>query len=324
MASFQSQVYTQPAPGVAGDFCDHNPRHTVDAGPGGLVAGASGVYVGRFAWATDPADGDGSPAVVNNTGFGQVTGFVHREQGVALITTYLAASSNLVPPGFGITLHSSGGFWAKNDGVTEAQPGMKAFANIADGKVTFAASGTITGGASCVSASIASTTLTLVGAISGQTLTVASVSAGTVYPGAKLSSNAVGVILPYGTIDPNTGVASTGTGTTGTYVLSAGEQTVAAGTTIGGTYGLLTNGTVTGVITVGMVLSGTGVVTSPPTVVTYIASGAGGSGGTSVVTDNTVVNSTTIVGSSTVETKWYARSTGLAGEIVKISSQALG
>jgi len=40
---FQRQVYPQPAAGVEGDFCDHNPRATVDAGPGGLVAGANGL-----------------------------------------------------------------------------------------------------------------------------------------------------------------------------------------------------------------------------------------------------------------------------------------
>jgi len=313
----QTQANTQPAPAVLGDFCDKNPRYTVDAGPGGLIAGASGVFIGRFAWATDPADADGAPSVVSNSGFGPVTGFVHREQ-QGLIVDYLANSSLKIQAGYAVTLFNGGGFWAKNSGSNEAQPGMKAFASVSDGTVSFAAAGTIPGGASGATASIADTTLTLVGGVSGNVLTVASVSAGVVYPGTILSSNAVGTVLPYGS------GGTTGTGGAGTYLLDTGEQSVAAGTTIGGDYGLMSNGTVTGAFAVGMLLSGTGVVTSPPTTVTYLASGAGGTGGTSVVSNKTVVSSTTIVGSTSIETKWFARSTGLTGEIVKISDKALG
>ena len=86
MGDFPSQVQVQPAIGVEGDFCDSNPRFTVDAGPGGMVSGPSGVYVGRFAWAIAPLDSDGTPATVSNSGWGPVTGFVHREQ-QGLITT---------------------------------------------------------------------------------------------------------------------------------------------------------------------------------------------------------------------------------------------
>jgi hypothetical protein len=101
-----------------------------------------------------------------------------------------------------------------------------------------------------------------------------------------------------------------------------GEQSVAAGTTIGGLYGVITFGTVTGgPFAVGMVLTGTGVAAN--TVITDTITG-GGTSGTMVTNPNTAVSSTTIVGSSVVETKWYARSTGLNGEVVKISSQPLG
>lgn len=310
--NFQQQVNVQPAPGVLGDFCDRNPRSTVLAGPGGLVAGASGVTVGRFAWATYPADGDGSPAIVNNFGTGPVTGFVHREQ-QALITTYLADASLVVPQGFPVTLFSQGGFWALNSGATEAQNGMKAFANIATGAVTFAAAGTISGGASGATSAVVSTTLTLVGSVAGNILTVTSVSAGSVYNGAILSSNAVGTV-----ISQLTGTAKGA----GTYLLSVGEQSVAAGTTIGGLYGVITYGTVTGgPFTVGMALTGTGVPTNA-----YVSDDitGGATSGTQVVNPNTAVSSTTIVGSTTIETKWYARSTGLNGEIVKISNVVLG
>ena len=88
----QSSVTVQPAPAIAGDFASANPRYTVDAGPGGLIAGPSGVTIGLFAWASfQYNDADGAPAALNNYGAGPVTGFVGRsEQG--LITTYLAQS----------------------------------------------------------------------------------------------------------------------------------------------------------------------------------------------------------------------------------------
>ena len=50
MAGFQSSVAVQPVMAVPGDFASHNPRWAVNAGPGGLIAGALGVTVGRFAW----------------------------------------------------------------------------------------------------------------------------------------------------------------------------------------------------------------------------------------------------------------------------------
>ena len=48
---FQTQVNWGMAPGVEGDFCNHNVRTTVDAGPGGLVAHfEEGCIIARFAW----------------------------------------------------------------------------------------------------------------------------------------------------------------------------------------------------------------------------------------------------------------------------------
>lgn len=317
MGDFPSQVTTQPAIGVQGDFCDHNPRSSVDAGPGGMVAGASGALVGLFGWATYPADGDGAPSVVNNFGAGPVTGFIHREQ-QGLLTVYLQASSLLVPAGFPITVMSSGGYFAKNAGATQAQFGMKAFANINDGTVSFAAAGTIPGGASGATSVVVSTTLTLVGGVQGNILTVASVSAGSVYNGAILSSNAIGTVVRQ--ITPLiSGETLKGAGR---YQLSVGEQNVVAGTTIGGLYGVITYGTVTGgPFAVGMSLTGTGVPTGA-----YVSDNitGGATSGTQVVYPNTAVSSATIVGSSSVETKWIAMSVGLPGEIVKISSQPLG
>src|SRR5215468_843505 len=161
MPGFQTVVNTQPAPAIAGDFCNTNPRFSVDAGPGGLVAGDKGVLVGRFAWLTNEVvDANDAPAIVNNFGAGPVGGFVHRDQ-QGLITGYLQASSMLIPAGFQIALMSGGGFWARNDGTTEALPGMKAFASFADGSASFAPSGS-TNSAS-VTGSIAPATAAVTG-----------------------------------------------------------------------------------------------------------------------------------------------------------------
>lgn len=312
---FQTQVLTAQAPGVIGDFASKNPRYSYLAGPGGLVAGAAGVLVGHFAWASAPLDGDGTPATVSNSGYGLPSGFVHREQ-QGLIVNYLSSSGLTIQPGFGMTLMIGGDFWAQNSGATEAQNGMKAFANLTTGAVTFAAAGTNSGGGSGATASIAAETWSaILSTITGNVLnTSAGVVTGTIYPGSTINSNGLGKVIKQ---------LSGTTGGAGTYLLDTGEQTQASAT-IGGTYGLLSNGTVTGAFAIGQVLIGAGVVTSPPTSIWALITGAGGTGGTSVVDNNTVVSSTTIVGSNSIETKWYARSSGLPNELVKISEKSLG
>lgn len=310
---FQSQVNVAQAPATIGDFASKNPRASFLAGPGGLVAGASGVLVGHFAWATAPLDGDGAPATVSNSGVGLPSGFVHREQ-QGLIVNYLASSGLTIQAGFGMTLMIAGDFWVANAGSSEALYGQKAFANVHDGTVSFAAAGSNPGGGSGASASIAAATWSAtLSNITGNVLdTSGGVVTGSIYPGSTINSNGVGKVVKQ--------LTGTALGA-GTYLLDTGEQSVVS-QTIGGTYGILTNGTVTGAFKVGQVLSGTGVVTSPPTSITAFITGTGGTGGTSAVDNNTVVSSTTIVGSDSIETKFYARSTGLTGEIVKISNVA--
>jgi hypothetical protein len=142
MGRFQTQVFYQPAVAVEGDFCDHNPRTTVNAGPGGLVAGEPGVMVGRFAWfdpdgSLDPND---APRIVLSfTDNPQpVVGFVHREQ-QGLITHWLGGAGMWVPPGFMVTLHQTGGFFVRNSIDDRAELGMKAFARMEDGAIGFGA-----------------------------------------------------------------------------------------------------------------------------------------------------------------------------------------
>lgn len=310
MADFQAQVNVAQAPAVEGDFCDKNPRSSYDAGAGGLVAGVNGVVVGRFAWAIPPNDSDGAPSVVSNSGFGLPSGFVHREQ-QALITQYLAASGNTIQPGFGLTLMTGGGFWAKNIGTAQAEYGMKAYANFADGRITFALTGAPTAGGTSTASTIAAGTASVTGTISDNVLTVTVVGSGTLYPGGQLSGTGVA---------PNTQIVSQLTGTAGglgTYLLNVGEQSVAS-TTISETYGLLTiGGTVVSGFAVNQLVTGAGIAAG--TYITANGTGTGGAG-TYIVNLTQTISSQAINTAVNVETKYYARSTGLTGELVKISN----
>jgi hypothetical protein len=319
----QTSVNTLQNPAVVGDWCDSNPRYSVDAGPFGLVAGLQGLTVGRFAWLDATIlDSDGAPARANNYGTGLPAGFVHREN-QALIVNYLADASLLIQPGYQCTLTSGGGVWVANSGTTEAQFGQKAFAYLATGLVAFAAAGTIFGGASATASSIAASTFSVTGSIapSGEggddtqsIMTVTAVGSGTIYPGSSISGTGIPTLPAPQIVAQLTGT----TGGVGTYAINVPEIT-AASETISGTYGTLTIGTATGTFAVGDVLTGSGVVAG--TTITANISGTGGTGGTMVVNNNTVVSSTTITASIAVETAFYARSSGLAGELVKISNQ---
>ena len=310
----QTVVNDQPAPGIAGDKASFNPVFTFDAGPGGLVSG--GCNVGRFAWVTQPNDANGSPAIALNSGTGSVAGFVPREQ-QGLNTIYLQDASQFIPIGFQMSLMIGGDFWVLNDGVTQALPGQKAYANFSNGKVTFANTGTPTVGGTSSSSSIAAETFSVTGSITGAQLTVTAVISGTVYPGSTISG---------GTTVSGTTIVSQASGTTGgvgIYNLSIPEQTVTS-QTISGTYGLMTvGGTVAGTFAVNDILAATGSVVTGTTI-TALGTGTGGAG-TYVVNNNTVVSAQAInISAVNVETKWYARSSGLAGEVVKISNFPLG
>lgn len=307
---FQTTVGVQPAPAVLGDFASTNPRQSVLAGPGGLVAGALGLTVGRFAWlAAAPVDANSAPQVANNFGFGLPDGIIHREQ-QGLITTYLAIASMVIPAGFPVTLMKVADIWVKNDGATQALFKQKAFASLTTGQVSFAAAGATVGQAASVTASVAASTFSVTGSIADNRLTVTAVGSGTVVNGATISGTSVAT---------GTKIVSQISGTTGgigVYYVSIAEQTVAS-TTVSGTYGTMTVSAVgSGAIYVGGVLSGSGVTTG--TQVTQFGTGTGGTG-TYIVDQNTVVGSTTITESSNIETAFIAMSSGLVGELIKIS-----
>lgn len=304
---FQTQVYPQPAAGVAGDRASQNPLFSYDAGPGGLVAGSS-LFVGRFAWVSGNIDPNGTPTVANSFGAGAPDGFVMRQQ-QGLQTTYLAFAGMQIVPGFQTELMTGGDFWVVNDGASEALMGQKAYANLADGKVTFAAAGAPTQAAS-VTASVAASTFSVTGSIANDVLTVTAVGSGVVVAGGTISGT--GIATGTKVLSQLSGAV----GGIGTYRVSIPEQTVAS-TTVSGTYGTMTVTAVgSGALAINQIIAGAGVVAG--TKITQFGTGLGGTG-TYIVDNNTVVGSTTITTNANVETAFFARSTGLNGEIVKIS-----
>jgi hypothetical protein len=315
--TFQTVTNAAQAPGIAGDFASTNPRalilSSMNGSTVGIVAGPGGVTVGLFVW-LDQA----TFSIATNyapVGFsGQPNGFAHRDQS-GLITTYLTPAGLTIPAGFPAgNIFDAADFWVMNNGTTEALPGQKAYANLANGQASFAATGNPTSGASSTG-SIAAGTGSATGTITGNVFTAVSGLSGTFVPGAILTGTGVAT----GTMI----LAQTGgtAGGIGTYTVSIPEQSVAS-TAISATYGIFTAGTTTGgSYGIGDILSGTGVTSG--TYITGLGTGTGGVG-TYYVTPTQTASSTTIAATSTVETGWYCRSFGAPGEVVKMSSRAMG
>jgi hypothetical protein len=314
----QKQVQNQPAQAVQGDRASQNPMATFDAGPGGLVAGAAGVTVGYFAWVTPPTDPNGTAQIANSFGVGNAAGFVYNDT-QALDTIFLSDAGLIIPQGLPVALAVQGDFWVINSGSTEATPGMKAYANLSTGAVSFAATGSPTNSAVATGSSVAAETFSVTGSIATDVLTVTAVGSGTVYPGSTISGTGIttGTQISF-QLTPL--LAGEAVGGIGRYQLSISQQGPVASTTVSGTYGLLTIGTLTSSapFLVGQSISGSGVAAG--TSITANVTGSGGSGGTMVVNNNTVVSSTTITSQATIETKWYAASAGITGQLVKITS----
>lgn len=309
----QSSVTVQPAVGVVGDFATANPRFSQLAGPGAIVAGPSGLLIGRFAWLSySQIDGDGAPAAANNFGSGPVAGFVGRAQ-QGLITTYLTAYGMTIPAGFQATLFSGGDFWALNTGASAAQPGMKAYASFVDGSVTFAATGSATTASATSTTLAAGTAATGTGTIVNNVLTVSGVS-NTIFVGAVVTGSGVAT---------GTTIAAQLSGTpggAGTYAVDIPSQSVASTALTITPYVLdTTGGTVTGTIVIGSVIASTGGTPTGVVVGKSVAS-AYDTGKWVVASKGATATSGTVVLASNVETSWHAASFGAQGEIVKISN----
>lgn len=315
----QTQVNAQQAPAVAGDWASGNPRAFVDAGQGALVTGANGAVVGRFVWLSKSSlDNDNAPAVVNNTGTGPVAGIIHRGQ-QGLITTFLADSSMSLIPGTQTAVCSAGDLWVKNDGATAALVGQKAYANYADGKVSFAATGA-PGTASATGSIAAGAGANATGTINNNIFTAVSALTGTFVNGGVLTGTNVATgtrivnqVLPL--------LAGEALGGLGRYVVSIPGQTVAS-TVITESWGVFTAASVlVGAFGVGDTLSGSGVTAG--TTIVGLGTGTGGLG-TYIVDLTQTAGSTTITAGITVETRWVAMSAGNVGELVKISTHLQG
>jgi hypothetical protein len=326
MADFQTQVNAQQAPGVEGDWASANPRKSVLAGEGALVAGRgvisglliAGIVAGRFGWTTyETVDNDEAPGTVNTFGSGLPAGLVHRNQ-QGIITGWLQTASMVLPSGLQTALFNDVDMWVMNRGTTYAQVNQKAFANFADGSASFAAAGAAApGAASGSTSSIAAATFAATGSISDNLLTVSAVGSGSIYPGASFTGTnvATGTQVVSQVTPLRAGEALNGVGR---YRVNIPEQVVAS-TALSGTYGVLTvAGTVAGTFQPGAVLSGTNVVAG--TTVGQQLTGTPGGAGTYVVSNNTVVASTAITAANGIETKWYAKSGGAVGELIKISN----
>lgn len=314
MTGFQRQVNQQPAPAVVGDFASADPRAAVLAGPGQLVAGVSGLIVGRFAWL------DSTYTLAGNAGGGAPAGFVGRQgNSNALITTFLAESTLTVPKGMPVTLYREGDFWVVNSGTVEVVPNQKAYANNATGLVTFGATGSPPSDFS-MTASIAAGAGSVTGTITDNVMNVTVVGSGTVQIGALVTGTGVAT---------GTRVSSQVSGTAngvGVYLVSIPGQAVTS-TTLTLAHGVMTvTAATTGTVHVGDTLvagGGGNTAVVAGTQVSALGTGTGGTG-TYTVTDPTVVTSGTIAGYSATETKWYSASFAAAGELVKMTSWPQG
>lgn len=271
MGGFQTRVNLTPAPAVEGDFASANPRATLLAGPGGLVAGPQGVLVGRFAW-VDPVD----YKTTSNQGTAPNApdGFVHRDQ-QALLTVYLETASQLVPEGFPVTLHNEGDFWVTNAGPAALTKGATVYAGYADGKAYSSAPS----GAS-VTATLGSTNTAAIGststgsAVAGNAfqITLSSVT-GKIYVGDTITAGD-------SSIPANTEVVAQISGTAngaGVYELS--NECTSSAATIDTFGSVLVVSSTTGLISVGDQVSGGAGFPAAGTVITAQLSGTAGGAG---------------------------------------------
>ena len=298
---FQKQVNLTPAPAVAGDFASGNYHSSALSVAGGLVAGSTGVTVGKFAWISRA---DSITTYSRGTVGQKADGFVHRDQ-QALITNYLGESSMVIPAGFPVTLQNEGDFWAVNAGSSATNINDPLYISYIDGSVA----NTLQTGASTTGA--IGSTFTATG--SSTSLTVTSVT-GLISIGDTISGTGV----PAGTT-----IVSQTSGTTGgagVYVTSVATTASAATVT---SFGSVLNVTAiaSGVLSVGEQITGTGVPTGA--VITGQLTGlAGGVGQYTISVPATAyaASTTVTVVAGILHPNWAFKSSAAVGELAKIST----
>lgn len=249
MTGFQKQVNSQQAPATEGDFASANPRASVLAGEGALVAGVGGVNVGKFAW----LQADGNTVLPYGTAPAAPNGFCARTQ-QAQLQTYLQEAGVNIPAGSPVTLFNSGDFWAKLTGANAAAIGDAIYATYADGSITAGAAAT---GAS-VTGSIGATMTAAIGSTFTATGTGTSLAVTAITGYLSVGDTISGTGVPAGTtiVAQVSGTA----GSNGTYTTSTATTASAATVT---SFGTVINVTaITGYLSVGDTLSTGGVVTA--------------------------------------------------------------
>jgi hypothetical protein len=295
---------------VEGDFASANPRASVLAGEGALVAGPGGVTSGRFGWVLPSTKADANGYFVTNFGQGGRVpdGFMRREPGQALITTYLAETSNVVPEGFMVTLFNAGDFFVIARGEA-AVPGSAVYASYEDGTAWIGAAPT---GASATGSVGSTFTATAGSGLNATNLTVTAVT-GLISVGDTIAGTGV----PTGTtiISQTSGT----TGGAGVYVTSVATTASAATVTSFGTV-LNVSAVGSGTLEVGDAITGTGI----PTGASIESQVSGAVGGVGVYTLNIPATayaaSTALTLPGGILTKWVAKSVAAVGELVKIST----
>ena len=137
--AFQQTINRNPPVGLEGGFASVSNTHNVLAGSGQFVADASGVVMGRFAYA-NIATGK----VTNAKVVGAPVGFVRTGDNTAVITGWQQASTMTIPGGYGVTLYDRGDFWVKTK--TVATVGQAVFADDVTGEISTGAVGATVAG----------------------------------------------------------------------------------------------------------------------------------------------------------------------------------
>lgn len=293
---FQNEVFIQPAPAVEGDFCGANPRANVLAGAGELITPASGLFVGRFAWANTDTG-----VVSQSYVAGYQLGFVRREQ-QALITEFKGEATLFCNAGILLTLFNQGDFWARF--AAGASPGQRVYADPNTGLPVAGAPSGLN-----VASVTAHAGAGFTGVVATNVLTASSVT-GTLTPGDVIVSASIpnpGVVL---------GAQLTGpAGGAGTYTLVHAD--VASEAMVANSVKLQVTAVASGVLGAGSKISGTNV--TDPTVIVSQDSGAAGGIGVYTISPRQRFASTT-VSENAIATPWYVNSLAAAGELAKISS----
>lgn len=314
--TFQKQVQIYPPVGNEGAIASMNPLATVAAGPGGLVAGANGVIVGRFAWNTYPVAG--GPGQASNACSGaprKPDGFICNEQ-QGLITQWLGTNSLGVPNGYMVTEHVRGDFWAVSE-MAEAVIGNKVFANLLSGRILPAAAGAFPTNAAGTAASVTASLIA-----GSYTMTISATGSGV---------PKVGQLVTGAGLDDNTYIESIGTynGSTGTVFLSKAALLTETGKTYatslpeayGGWVGTATFATdemtvvstTSGALVVGQLVKSAGVADG-----TYIVADLGAGVYQLSTTPGTITPAQAASASAWIETDWYVKSAGNVNDLIKI------